>query len=479
MRSFYIYTLGCKVNRFESEAIAELLCATGRYEPAPEEERFGADVAIVNSCAVTEESVKKVRKLIRRIRRENPGGILLLCGCVPQASPETAREMGADLICGNKDRSRYAALLDRYFPEEAEPSAAAAETELPAGPAGKRTRAEAGTVCAVEPHRPGETFEILAPHEYRELTRANLKIQDGCSRFCAYCIIPYARGPVRSMPLAEVSRQARRLTESGHREIVLTGINLGLYGTDIGSSLAEAAEAVSRAGAERIRLGSLEIDLITDSLLERFAAIPGFCPHFHASLQSGSDTVLARMDRRYNTAEYLRILGRIRQVFDNPSVTTDMIVGFPGETEAEFRESLAFCGEAGFFRIHVFPYSLRKGTKAAAMPDQVPETVKKERAALLAAEAERLHRAFCEKQIGKTHRVLFETAENGFACGHTENYLYVKVPAEARNPALSGGEDSPVPRPETLKNRIREVRITGTDRDGSCFAALCSCLQTE
>lgn len=429
-RSFYIYTLGCKVNRFESEAIAELLCASGNYMLAEESSHFAAEIAIINSCAVTGESEKKARKLIRRIKRENPEAVILLCGCVPQASPETAAEMGADLILGNKNRRQCVVMLDDYF---------SGETNK--------------THSAVEPHTAGEAFEILAPQTYRELTRANLKIQDGCNRFCAYCIIPYARGPIRSMPLDEVYKQACALTENGHREIVLTGINLGLYGTDIGTSLAEAVETVSKAGAERIRLGSLEVDLLDEALLTRLAAVKGFCPHFHASLQSGSDTVLARMNRRYNTAEYLHIMENIRRIFDNPSITTDMIVGFPGETETEFRESVDFCAKAGFFRVHVFPYSVRKGTKAAAMPEQVPETIKKQRAAVLAEEAERLHLAFCKNQIGKEHRVLVETAENGFACGHTENYLYVKVPAE-----------------EDLKNRILTVRITGVDEDGNCLA---------
>lgn len=429
MKTIYIYTLGCKVNRYESEALADFFAASGRYEMSGEHDKNAADVTVINSCMVTEESEKKVRKLIRRIRRENPQTVILLCGCLPQAAPEKASEMGADIICGNKNRRQSLELLDRCFNGDF------TAEKLPDG-----------VQNAVVPHLSGDKFEILAPVSYRELTRANLKIQDGCNRYCAYCIIPYARGSARSMPIGEVYAQARRLISGGHKEIVLTGINLGLYGTDNGSSIAEAAETVASAGAERIRLGSLEIDLLNDELLARLAAIKGLCPHFHTSLQSGSDTVLKRMNRRYDTAEYTRIIGNIRRLFKDVSITTDIIVGFPGETEEEFSESKAFCEKTGFYKIHVFPYSRREGTKAAAMENQIQEDVKKRRAAEMAKVGARLYDDFRSRQIGRKHSVLFETYEGGFCFGHTENYLYVKAPSDI-----------------SLKNITADVIITGTD----------------
>ena len=427
-RSFYIYTLGCKVNRYESEALSDLLCASCRYIELSDEEKDSAEVIIINSCMVTGESEKKARKLMRRVRRENPDAVMLLCGCIPQAAPEKAAELGADIICGNKNRRRVLPLLDEFFERQEEGRA---------------------PVNAVERHERGDRFEILAPHAYKKLTRANLKIQDGCNRFCAYCIIPYARGDLRSMPLDEVHRQASELVRSGHREIVLNGINLGLYGCDIGSSLAEAVREVERAGAERIRLGSLEVDLLNDELLSSLAEVKGFCPHFHASLQSGSDSVLKRMNRRYTKEEYADIIGNVRRYFPDASITTDIIVGFEGETEAEFDESVEFCKKIGFFKIHVFPYSVREGTEASKSKNQVPENIKKIRAAKMAEVGNMLNKSFCDAQTGKCGSVLFETFENGFWYGHTDNFLYVRV---------SSCED--------LKNSVREVLFTGTTDGG-------------
>ncbi|MBO4364074.1 MAG: MiaB/RimO family radical SAM methylthiotransferase, partial [Clostridia bacterium] len=266
------------------------------------------------------------------------------------------------------------------------------------------------------------------------------KIEDGCDCFCTYCIIPYARGRVRSMHPEDIKRAAAELVNSGHREIVLTGINIGMYGTDIGFDLADAAAAVRSAGAERIRLSSLEIDAVDESVIERLAAVDGLCRHFHASLQSGSDEILKKMNRRYDTQGYLRMIGRIRECFENASITTDIIVGFPGETDRNFQESVEFAKKAGFYRIHVFPYSRRKGTVADRMPDQVPEEVKRERAAVLAGVADGLGRRFLESQRGTVHSVLFETKKNGLYYGHTGNYIYVKC--------ASDGD---------LKNQIRNV----------------------
>ncbi|MBR5006660.1 MAG: tRNA (N(6)-L-threonylcarbamoyladenosine(37)-C(2))-methylthiotransferase MtaB [Clostridia bacterium] len=414
---FYIYTFGCKVNTYESEAVAELLEATGRYEQV-----FSwkdADAVIVNSCAVTEESEKKAAKLMRRIKRENPEAILLLCGCMTQTNPEKGEALGADIVCGNTRRAAIPALLDSAFEERYSWNK---------------------TVISVGEHFKGEKFELLAPRSYKNLTRANLKIEDGCDCFCTYCIIPYARGRVRSMHPEDIKRAAAELVNSGHREIVLTGINIGMYGTDIGFDLADAAAAVRSAGAERIRLSSLEIDAVDESVIERLAAVDGLCRHFHASLQSGSDEILKKMNRRYDTQGYLEMIEKIRSCFENASITTDIIVGFPGETDRNFQESVEFAKKAGFYRIHVFPYSRRKGTVADRMPDQVPEEVKRERAAVLAGVAEGLGRRFLESQRGTVHSVLFETKKNGLYYGHTGNYIYVKC--------ASDGD---------LKNQIRDV----------------------
>ncbi|MBO5417075.1 MAG: tRNA (N(6)-L-threonylcarbamoyladenosine(37)-C(2))-methylthiotransferase MtaB [Clostridia bacterium] len=418
-RSFYIYTLGCKVNRCESEAVSDLLCDSGRYFALTDDEKYRADISIINSCMVTEESEKKARKIMRRIKRENPDTMILLCGCIPQAAPEKAASMGADVICGNKNRRKILSLIDEFFEAK-----------------------EKTFINGVEPHLKGDKFELLAPKIYKKLTRANLKIQDGCNRFCAYCIIPYARGDLRSLPLEEVYAQAKALVDSGHREIVLNGINLGLYGEDSGTTLAEAVKKVSEAGAERIRLGSLEVDLLTEELLRALSEIKGFCPHFHASLQSGSDNVLKRMNRRYTKAEYTEIIGNVRKIFRNASITTDIIVGFEGETEEEFAESVEFCREIGFLKIHVFPYSMREGTEAAKSKAQIPDNIKKRRAARMAEVGAELYEKYCASQVGKTLRVLFETYENGCWLGHSENFVYVKVRTD-----------------EDLKNTVRDVVI--------------------
>ncbi|MBQ3894160.1 MAG: tRNA (N(6)-L-threonylcarbamoyladenosine(37)-C(2))-methylthiotransferase MtaB [Clostridia bacterium] len=424
---FYIYTFGCKVNTYESEAVAELLEATGRYEQV-----FSwkdADAVIVNSCAVTEESEKKAAKLMRRIRRENPDAVILLAGCMTQTNPEKGEALGADIVCGNTGRSSVPALLDKAF---------------------EGGKGEKKTFFSVGEHKKGEKFELLAPRAYKNLTRANLKIEDGCDCFCTYCIIPYARGRVRSMHPEDIKRAAGELVNSGHREIVLTGINIGMYGTDIGFDLADAAAAVRSAGAERIRLSSLEIDAIDGKVIEKLASVEGLCRHFHASLQSGSDEILKKMNRRYDTEGYFRMIERIRECFENASITTDIIVGFPGETDRHFNESVEFAKKAGFYRIHVFPYSRRKGTVADRMPNQVPEEVKRERAAVLAGVAEGLGRRFLESQRGTVHSVLFETKKNGLFYGHTGNYIYVKTAST-----------------ENLKNEIRDVVLGGMDGDAA------------
>lgn len=419
---FFIYTFGCKTNTYESEAMSRLLSETGRFEEA--ESYSSADVVIVNSCMVTEESEKKAKKLMRRIRRENPEAVIVLGGCMPQVNREKSLDTGADIILGNTDRSGIVRVIDEYVESR------------------KRT-------FSVVPHEKGEAFEMLSPMGYRSLTRANLKIEDGCECFCSYCVIPFARGPVRSMPVENVYKVAKDLVNAGHREIVLTGINIGMYGRDIGYTIYDAVKAVHEAGAERIRLGSVEIDLISDETVRKLSEVPGLCPHFHTSLQSGSDDVLKRMLRRYDSKEYRRKIELLRECFDNASITTDVIVGFPGERDEDFRDTVRFVRETGFFRIHVFPYSRREGTAAAKFTDQIPVEVKKARARELEKVAAELKRDFLGTQKGRVLNVLFERNAAGEARGHAENYVEVRVRSDV-----------------SLKNRIMPVRILEVHESG-------------
>ncbi len=422
---FFIYTFGCKTNTYESEALSRILSETGRFSEA--ESYIEADVIIVNSCIVTEESEKKARKLIRRMRRENEKACIVLCGCMPQIKKEKCLDTGADIVCGNTDRTKTLALIEEYFAGEKDPS---------------------DRIFDVLPHSPGEGFELLAPKHYRNLTRANLKIEDGCDCFCSYCVIPFARGRVRSMPVDKVFSVAKDLVLSGHREIVLTGINIGAYGKDIGADIYDAVKAVVDAGAERVRLGSVEIDLVSDETIEELAGIPELCPHFHTSLQSGSDRMLKKMLRRYDSAEYRRKIELLRDKFANASVTTDVIVGFPGETEEDFLETVKFVKEVGFFRVHVFPYSRRPGTAADKYPDQIPVEEKKRRVKIIEETTKGLKASFLLSQIGKTVNVLFES-EGGIAKGHAENYVEVAVRTD-----------------ENVKNRLLPVKISGVSGDG-------------
>lgn len=427
IKTFYIYTLGCKVNRYESEAMAALLSESGRFVPIKEKDKFRSDVFVLNSCIVTEESEKKAFKIIRRYRRENPEGTLVFCGCMPQALYEKSLKADADVLFGNKRRAFLLELLDRYFENGRE------------------------KIDAFEKHTNKEEFEILAPKSYESLTRANLKIEDGCNRYCAYCLIPFARGPVRSMPLDEIRRQSKTLVSEGHREIVITGINLCMYGSDIKSSLKEAVGAILDSGVERIRLGSLEADLIDDELLDYLAGLPEFCPQFHISMQSGSDTVLKRMNRHYNVSEYEELVRKIKAKFDNPAITTDVIVGFEGETDTEFAESIQACQRIGFSKIHIFPYSVRPGTKAAESKNQISPEIKRQRALKLFEVGEEIKKDFYDSQMGSIHSVLFEKFDGIYNYGHTKNFLYVKVPCD-----------------ENLENKILNVKITDF-HDEECF----------
>ena len=423
---FAIYTLGCKVNQYETQAMENELAARGHILVPFEE---AADAYIVNTCTVTAVSDKKSRAMIRQARKRSPGAVVAVCGCYAQTNPEAVRALEVDLISGTGD---HRAFLDRV-------------EEL----AGRRAEELYDLTDDAMKRR---QFELLPAGGLEGRTRAMLKVEDGCVNFCSYCIIPYARGPIRSMPLAEAVAETRRLAAEGYREIVLTGIEISSWGRDLkgGESLIDLVEGVCRAGAElRVRLGSLEPRTITAEFCRRAAALPNLCPHFHLSLQSGCDATLKRMNRKYDTARFRQSVALLREYFDDPGITTDLIAGFPGETGEEFSQTLDFIREMGFSAMHIFPYSRRSGTPAASAPGQVPNAVKAERAHRAAETAGVMTRAYRERQMGRIFPVLFEEEREGLWRGHTPNYL------EA---AMESAED--------LHNRVRSVRVTGLTAEG-------------
>lgn len=403
-----VYTQGCKVNLCESQAICQAFTARGHSaglgnaHPDP-------DLFVLNTCAVTLESEKKCRKSFNALKRKYPGAASAVCGCMTQTGG--GKGIAADILIGSKNKL---ALVD-YICDNA---------DFP--------------VRSISDFDGTETFENIAVCGYETKTRAFLKIEDGCDRHCSYCIIPRARGRVRSLSPDAVLKGAETLVKAGHREIVLTGINLAAYGSDIGFSLLDALKAAGQSGVERLRLSSLETDLISDEFLDFAASMPSFCPHFHLSLQSGSDSVLSRMNRRYSKNDYLLLVEKIRKRFDSPAITTDIMVGFPGESDAEFQESLDFVEKTGFSQLHVFTYSPRPGTKAAAMP-QLDPAIKKERSRQMLEAGARLTTCYLESMAGKTADVLFEAEKNGLSCGLTRNYITVYLPA-AKTGRASPGE---------------------------------------
>ena len=399
------YTFGCKVNQYETQALRQQFAAQG-WEVLEFDHQGGWDAVVVNSCTVTAEGDRKTRQLLRRLRREHPGAAICLTGCFPQAFPESASAIQeADVVTGSKDRRGLSDALDRFLST------------------GER-------VVDIRPHQPGEGFEAIAPvREFGRRTRAFVKIEDGCENFCAYCIIPTARGPVRSKPMAALQSELESLARSGYQEVVLAGINLSAYGREWGGRLIDAIEAAAATpGLRRVRLGSLEPDVIGPEDFSRMAAAGKVCPQFHLSLQAGCDATLQRMGRRYDTAHYLSSVEEIRRRFPQAAITTDLMVGFPGETEGDFLESVAFARKVGFAKIHVFPYSPRPGTVAAGMAGQLPPEEKRRRAAELIAAGEVLRREFLEGMAGTTQEVLFEEGGPGGQEGYTANYTPVVVP---------------------------------------------------
>ena len=416
------YTLGCKVNQYETQALEQLVTQRG-HSLVPFEE--AADAYVINTCTVTAVSDKKSRQVIRRARKSAPDAVIAVCGCYPQTHPDDVEKLGVDLISGTGDRTGFVDLLEREWSDRQ-------------------------PITALDDAFQRRTFEPLPAGGLEGRTRAMLKMEDGCVNFCSYCIIPYARGRVRSLPLDDCVRQARELEAAGYREIVLTGIEISSWGQDLEGKpeLIEAIEAICQGLSPdtRVRLGSLEPRTITPDFCRRAAALPNLCPHFHLSMQSGCDTVLARMNRKYDSNRYYDSVKFLHEVYDRPAITTDLIVGFPGETEDEFQQTLDFIQKCAFSAMHIFPYSKRPGTPAAKLPGQVLNAVKEERAHRAAQIARTMQDAYLDSWVGETVPVLFEEERDGLWRGHTTRYCEVTVQS-----------------PQPLHNQLRQVRLTGRD----------------
>ncbi|MBO5317214.1 MAG: tRNA (N(6)-L-threonylcarbamoyladenosine(37)-C(2))-methylthiotransferase MtaB [Oscillospiraceae bacterium] len=397
---FGFYTLGCKVNQYETQAMEQLLRSRGHEIGDFSQD---CDGYIINTCSVTAVADKKNRAILRRCRREHPGAVIGVCGCYSQHDPEAAAKLEADVIGGSGDRQAFL-------------------EDLLACALDKQRR------CKVDRALARREFEILPAGGLEGRTRAMLKVQDGCVNFCTYCIIPYTRGPVRSAPVELVVQQATELAQQGYREIVITGIEIASWGTDLPGKpklpllLAAVSEAVPGL---RLRLGSLEPRIITEEFCQALKNIPGLCPQFHLSMQSGCDTVLQRMKRKYDTARFLESVRLLKETFPGCAVTTDMIVAFPGETEEEFRQSLAFIRKCAFADMHIFPYSRRPGTPADKMPGQHPNAVKEERSRRAIAVAEEMRLSYLGTLKGQPLQVLFEEPEGEYFTGHAPNYVKV------------------------------------------------------
>ncbi len=431
MRTAALHNLGCKVNSYETEAMQQLLEEAG-YEIVPFHEK--ADVYIINTCSVTNIADRKSRQMLHRAKKQNPDAVVVAAGCYVQAAAEELKEdLAVDVIIGNNKKQDLVPILEEYFKDKSDSS---------------------HVIEISETHE----YERLSIHKIADHTRAFLKGQDGCNQFCSYCIIPYTRGRVRSRRPDEVVAEVRELAAAGYQEVVLTGIHLSSYGVDFKEeekkenllSLIKQVHEVE--GIRRIRLGSLEPRIITEEFAQALASMPKFCPHFHLSLQSGCDKTLKRMNRHYTTEEYAAGCEILRRCFDNPAITTDVIVGFPGETEEEFEETKAFLERIGFYEMHIFKYSRRAGTRADRMPDQIPEQVKSVRSEVLLKLEKQMSKAYRESFLGRNKTVLLEekTEINGreYMIGHTMEYVKAVVPYE-----------------ENLKNKMAEGVLKGVLND--------------
>ncbi len=398
-QTFAICTLGCKVNAYESDCLAALFEKEGLIRLSFDER---ADIYLINTCSVTNTGDKKSRQAIHRARRQNPDAFIAVCGCFAQADPNAARASGADLVAGTNNRAK---LVEHAL-------------------SGFRGTLVDDIACV-------RSFEMLPSGTSSDRTRAYIKIQDGCNNFCSYCIIPYTRGRVRSRHEDSVVAEAKQLLSAGYRELVLTGIEVYSYGSDLGNtSLLSLLERLEREAAPcRIRLSSIDPRAFSDSFIERLANLPSLCHHFHISAQSGCNATLRRMNRPNTAEEYLTMLDKLRRMMPDVGITTDIITGFPGETECEFEQTYRFVRQAAFSRLHVFPYSERKGTKAAAM-EQLPKHLRTERARILIEESKRLETAFAAFQIGRPLLVLFERGQNMLYEGYSSNYVRVFTQSE-------------------------------------------------
>lgn len=424
----YFYTLGCKVNQYETETMAEQFEQAGYTVSADPED---CDIVVVNSCTVTAVSDQKTRQAVRRFKRNRPTGLVVLTGCMPQAFPAQAEGLAeADIVVGNKDHRGVVARVQEYFAKSL----------------GDRS-------VSILPHESGELFENLPIKSFGGRSRVFVKVQDGCNRFCSYCIIPYARGRSRSRSLEDLEAELRQIKAAGHREVVLVGINFCCYGLDNGHSFVDPIALACGLGFDRVRIGSLEFDNISDKAITELSKLPNFCPQFHISLQSGCDNTLKAMNRHYTAAEYKELCTKLRRLFPDAAITTDLMVGFPGETEEDFVTSMNFAKEIGFEKIHVFPYSSRPGTKAAELP-QLSKAVKAERAHRMIAVAEELRTDYLSKQVGKEVEILAEAFHGDHFTGYTKNYIPVRVTAD-----------------HSYQDQLVTVRITGANAD-ECFGEL-------
>lgn len=405
MKKAALHNLGCKVNAYETEAMQQMLEEAG-YEIVPFSEK--ADVYVINTCSVTNMADRKSRQMLHRAKKRNPDAAVVAAGCYVQTKENEAKcDEAIDILIGNNQKKELVERLDAFF-------------------AGRGEKVEA----VVDINHEKQAFEELTLDHAAEHTRAFIKVQDGCNQFCSYCIIPYARGRVRSRNVQNVLEEVKRLAASGYQEVVLTGIHLSSYGIDCGESLLHLIQMVHQVeGIRRIRLGSLEPRIVTETFAEELAKMEKICPHFHLSLQSGCDATLKRMNRKYTAEEYYEKCELLRKYFDDPALTTDVIVGFPGETEEEFAQSKDFVDKVNFYETHIFKYSKREGTKAAVMKDQVPEEIKTVRSNLMIEMGHRKQEEYEEKLLGKTVEVLMEEEieqEDGvYQVGHTKEYVKV------------------------------------------------------
>ena len=466
---FCVLTLGCKVNQYEGQAIENILIARGHIRA---QAGGGCHACIINTCAVTAESVRKSRQAVRRMKTLEPGALIAVCGCFSQLEPSAIEQIGADLIGGSGDRQAFALEIEQLVNSES----GIWNSEF--------SPYFYGTGAYEELHNsefqiPNSEFEDLPPGGVSERTRALLKIQDGCDNFCAYCVIPYARGRARSLPPERAAAHAALLEAQGFREIVITGIEISSYGKDLivfqgdGSlvfsqedkrtvplspaPLIDVIQKISIAAPKtRLRLGSLDPGTVTEGFCREMSMISNLCPHFHLSLQSGCDETLRRMGRKYGARDVLETIAALRRMFPDCGITADLITGFPGETDAEFAQTLEFIKTAVYSGMHIFPFSPRPGTRAADMPGQIKKSIRLERAKIASAVAADMAQAFKISQVGKTVEVLFERERGGYRLGHSGNYLEVAV--------KTGG----------AKNSLHTVRITGVNESGMVFGSLVS-----